>query len=236
MEKMKPMFAHLDSAEHKAYQRQMRGCADLIPECFYNCVSYLPTEKSLLITVSRSYELEAVYELYDELEIPVPGKLQGKLSEEKRKAWYEKARTAYRKFGSAVQVRETTPIYPGDISEIRINYFSGTSVTVPLGEGLLNFCYADFDAAFEECMAAYLRFIHDPESAADLDRKKFGGNREAVIRAFELHEQVFPILSKVYYSSLYSAIFPPLFMRKTERAVDFYKDYLTLSLSLPNSP
>ena len=97
MEKMKPMFAHLDSAEHKAYRRQMRGCADLIPECFYNCVSYLPTENTFLISVSRTYELEAMYELYDELEIPVPEKLQGKLSEEKRKAWYEKARTAYRK-------------------------------------------------------------------------------------------------------------------------------------------
>ena len=226
MEKMKPMFAHLDSAEHKAYRRQMRGCADLIPECFYNCVSYLPTEKTFLISVSRTYELEAMYELYDELEIPVPEKLQGKLSEEKRKAWYEKAWTAYRKFGSAVQMREAESIYPGDISEIRINYFSGTSVILPLGEGLQNFCYADFDAAFEECMAAYLRFIHDPESAPDLDRRKVGGNREAVIRAFELYEQAFPTLSKVFYSSLYSAIFPPLFMRKTERAVDFHRNYL----------
>ena len=67
-------------------------------------------------------------------------------------------------------------------------------MTVSLGEGLLNFCYTDF----EECMAAYLRFIHNPDSAAHLDGEKFGGNRETVIRAFELYEQVFPILSKVY--------------------------------------
>ena len=228
MEKTKPMFAHLDSVEHKTYQRQMRGCADLIPECFCNYVSYLPAEKSFLISVSRSYELEAIYELYDELEIPVPERMQRKLSEEERKAWYERARTIHRKFGSAVQVREATPIYPDDISETRINYFSGTSVTIPLGEGLLNFCYADFDAAFEKCMGAYLRFIHDSGSAPDLDRRKISGNREAVIRAFELYEQVFPILNGVFYNSLYTAIFPPLLMKKTERAVDFYRNYLRL--------
>ena len=139
-------------------------------------------EKSFLISVSRTYELEAMYELYDELEIPVPEKWQRQLSEEERKAWYEGARAAHRKFGSAVQVREAASVYPGDISEAKINYFSGTVVTMPLGEGLLNFCYADFDAAFEKCMAAYLRFIHDPESAPDLGREKIGGNREAVVR------------------------------------------------------
>lgn len=187
VEKMKPTFAHLDSAGRKAYQRQMRSCADLVPEFFCNHTSYLPTEKSFLITVSRTYELEAIYELYEKLETPAPEKFQRKVSEEERETWYERARTAYKKFGSMIQVREAAPIYPGDISETRINYFSGTSVTMPLGEGLLNFCYADFDSAFERCMPAYLRFINDLESAADLDRKKIGGNREAVVRAFELY-------------------------------------------------
>lgn len=124
------------------------------------------------VSVSRTYELEAIYELYEELDIPVPEKLQRKLSDEEREAWYEWMRTAHKKYGNVFRVREAMPIYPGDISEIRINYFSGTSVTVPLGEGLLNFCYADFDTAFERCMPAYLRFISDPASAPDLDRKR----------------------------------------------------------------
>lgn len=98
-------------------------------------------------------------------------------------------------------------------------------MTVPLGEGLLNFCNADFDTAFERCMPAYLRFINDPQSAPDLDRKKIDGNREAVVRAFE---QVFPAMSEVFYTSLYTAIFPPLFLKKTEYAVDFYRNYLRL--------
>ena len=228
MEEIRPMFAHLDSMEHKEYQRQMRGCADLIPECFHNNVSYLPTEKSFWISVSRAYELEAIYELYEELDISVPEKLQRKLSGEEREAWYERMQTARRKYGNVFRVREAMPVYPGDISETRINYFSGTSVTVPLGEGLLNFCNADFDTAFERSMPAYLRFITDPESAPDLDRKKIGGNREAMVRAFELYEQVFPTMSEVFYASLYTAIFPPLFIKKTERAVDFYRNYLRL--------
>ena len=127
-----------------------------------------------------------------------------------------------------VQVRKTDPLYPDDISELRINFFSGTYVTVPLGEGLLNFCYADFDAAFEKCNPGYLRFIDDPTSAPNLDRKNFSGRREAVVRAFELYEQVFPTLSDAFYTSLYTAIFPPLFMKKTERAVEFYRQYLRI--------
>ena len=58
--------------------------------------------------------------------------------------------------------------------------------------------------------------------------KKFSGNREAVIRSFELHEQLFPTLSEVFYASLYTIIFPPLFMKKTERAVEFYRQYLRI--------
>lgn len=223
---MEPAFAHLDSTEHKAYRKQMQGCADLMPKFFYNQVSYLAAERLLRITVSRTYELEAMYELYDELEIPVPEKFQKKISEEEREAWYEQMRMVHRRFGGSVQVKETIPLYPGMISETRINYFSGTSVTVPLEEGFLNFCYADFDSAFEGCMPAYLHFMSDPESALDLDKKKINGGREAAIRAFELYEQMFPTLSKVFYSSLYSAIFPPMFMKKTERAVDFYRNYL----------
>ncbi len=228
MEKMKTIFAHHDSVEHKAYKKQMRGCADLTPEFFYNQASYLSAEGAFQIYVNGTYELEAIYELYDELEIPVPEKFQGELSEEEREVWYERVRTAHKKYGAMFQVQEAMPLYPGDISEAKINYFSGTKVTVPLGEGLLNFCYADFSVAFERCMPSYLRFIDDPASAPDLNRKNFSGSREAVIRAFELYEQMFPTLSKVFYSSLYTAIFPPLFMKKTERAVEFYREYLRL--------
>ena len=228
MEKMKPIFAHHDSAEHKAYKRQMRGCADLTPEFLCNQASYLALEKSFLIMVNGSYELEAIYELYDELEIPLPDKFQRGLADGEKEAWYERMKEAHGRYGPAIQVRKLEPLYPGDISELRINYFSGTYVTVPLGEGLINFCYADFDAAFEKCKPEYLRFIHDSKSAPDLDRKKFSGNREAVIRSFELHEQLFPTLSEVFYASLYTIIFPPLFMKKTERAVEFYRQYLRI--------
>ena len=133
VEKMKPLlFAHLESAERKAYEKQMRGCADLTPEFFYNQASYLAPEKSLRILVSRTYELEALYELYDELELSIPEKFQRELAEGEKEAWYKRMEEAHEKYGGMVQVRKTDPLYPDDISELRINYFSGTYVTVPL--------------------------------------------------------------------------------------------------------
>jgi len=225
---MKPYFAHAENAERKAYTAQICGCADLAPEFFYNQASYLAAEKSFLISVSQTYEMETIYELYDELDIPVPEKFQRKLADGEKKAWYEQMKKAHKKYGSAIQVRKLDPLYLDDISELKIDYFSGTYVTVPLGEGLINFCYADFDTAFEECKPGYLRFIRNPKSVPDLERKKLSGGREVVIRAFELYKQVFPTLSEVLYASLYTAPFPPLFMRKTEKAFEFYRQYLRL--------
>lgn len=228
MENLKPRFARTESSEHKEYKAKITGCADLTPTFFNNHATYIPTERSLYISVSKVYELEAIYELYDELDMSVPEKFQRVPTASEKEAWHQQMQKAHKRYGDSIQVNVASPLYPDDPSELRINYFSGTDITVPLGEGLLNFCYADFDTALQQCWPTYLQFIHDPKSAPDLDRRKYHSGREAVIRAFELYEQVFPILSQTFYGSIYTAAFPPLFMKKTEHAVEFYQQYLRL--------
>ncbi len=41
-----------------------------------------------------------------------------------------------------------------------------------------------------------------------------------------MYAEVFPALSEVFYSSIYTAAFPPQFTRRTEKALEYYRHYL----------
>lgn len=125
------------------------------------------------------------------------------------------------KFGGVFGVQPPDPLYPYDSTEQRINAFSGTTVVVPLGVGILNFCYADFKSAFNRCAAAYQELTRTAD-----DPKKIHRIEEGVIQLYELYAEVFPTLSEVSYSSIYTAAFPPQFTRKTEKALEYYQHYL----------
>ena len=102
------------------------------------------------------------------------------------------------------------------------NAFGGTEVSIPLGEGLLNFCYADFNSAFEHCAPVYQELT----KSVDIPTKIHSAE-EGMIHLHELYVQVFTALSDVFYSSLYTACFPPQFIRKTEKALNYFQQYLT---------
>ena len=87
----------------------------------------------------------------------------------------------------------------------------------------MNFCYADFQSAFAHCAAAYQELTRTAD-----DPKKIHRIEEGVIHLYELYAEVFPALSEVFYSSIYTAAFPPQFTRKTEKACTYYQQYLSL--------
>ncbi len=87
----------------------------------------------------------------------------------------------------------------------------------------MNFCYADFSSAFEHCGTAYRQLTQVADTPPAIHSAK-----EGVIHIFEQYEELFPALSKVFYSSIYTAAFPPQFARRTERALEYYQQYLAL--------
>lgn len=213
-------YQHPESAN---YHSQWSGCADLSPSFFENSVSYLSEEKKLYISVSPVYEFEAMFDLYEDLEYPIPEKYQKEPTEPEVEFWRSKLQDRRGKFGRTFLVNPPEPLYPHDSSEQRINAFSGTTIVVPLGEGILNFCYADFSSAFEHCGTAYRQLTQVADKPPAIHSAK-----EGVIHIFEQYEELFPALSKVFYSSIYTAAFPPQFARRTERALEYYQQYLAL--------
>lgn len=198
------------------------GCADLSPAFFKNEVSFFSDEKKLYLSVCPTYEFETLLGLYCDLELPIPATYQEDPEMEEVEHWREARQELLKKFDSAFEVRTPPPLYPHESSERKINAFSGTEVSVPLGEGLLNFCYADFDSAFQHCTPAYQELTQNVESPA-----RIRSPEEGIIRLYELYAEVFPALSEVFYASLYTACFPPQFTRKTTQALEYYRQYVS---------
>ena len=206
-------LSEYQNSEYTNYLSRWNGCADLSPSFFENSVSYLEKEKRLYLEVSPVYEFECMFDLYEDLEYPIPTAYQREVTEAEVESWRAELQIVREKFGSAFQVQPPNPLYPYDSTEQRINALSGTTVVVPLGEGILNFCYANFRSAYEHCASAYQVLTKTADAP-----KKIRCTEEGVIHLYELYAEVFPTLSEVFYSSIYTAAFPPQFTRKTKQA------------------
>ena len=154
------------------YTSSWDSCADLSPAFFENRVSYFQEGKKLYLSICATYEFETLYGLYCDLELPIPADYQEDQDVEEEEeveeveCWRRARQEIQEKFGSVFEVRTPPPLYPYSSSERKTNTFSGTEVSVPLGEGLLNFCYADFDSAFEHCTPAYRELAQSVDAPA----------------------------------------------------------------------
>ncbi len=210
-------------SDYPSYLCHWDGCTGLSPSFFENSVSYSAEEKKLYIAVSPVYEFETMLDLYEKLEHPFPEAYQKEAAEDEVLVWREALQETREKFGNSFHVQPPVPLYPFDSTERRINAFSGTKIIVPLGEGILNFCYADLSSAFAHCAAAYRELTQ-----IDGAPKTVRSAEEGVILIFELYAKVFPVLSEVFYASLYTACFPPQFTQVSMETLNYYRQYLSL--------
>ena len=221
-------MSEYQESESAVYDSSWDSCADLSPAFFENGVSYFSERKKLYLSVCATYEFETLYGLYCDLELPIPTAYQEDPDAEEAEEveeverWRKARQDIQEKFGSVFEVRTPPPLYPHSPSERKINAFSGTEISVPLGEGLLNFCYADFDSAFERCTPAYQELAQNADAPV-----KIRNAEEGIIRLYELYAEIFPTLSEVLYASLYTACFPPQFTRKTLQALEYYRQYVS---------
>ena len=200
---------------------QWQGCDDLSLSFHQNSVSYDREAKKLCVKVTPAYEFSAVLGLCYDLGLPVPAAYTEDLPDEEIERRHNELQKICARFEPVLEVQPPDDCYPFESLERGTNAFSGTKINVPLGEGLLNFCYADFDSAFDRCAPVYRALKQDAPA-------KIHSAKEGMIHLHELYVEVFTALSEVFYSSIYTACFPPQFTRKTERALNYFRQYLTL--------
>lgn len=200
----------------------LEGCNDLSPAFHENNISYFPESKKLCLAVTPAYEFGAMLDLCYDLELPIPQAYQEELDDDEMERRYADLQKVREKFGAAFEVQSPDSLYPYESLERGTNAFSGTEINIPLGEGLLNFCYADFNSAFERCAPVYRGLTKTVDAPA-----KIHSAEEGMIYLHESYVEVFTALEDVFYSSIYTACFPPQFIRKTEKALNYFQQHLT---------
>ncbi|MBQ9826438.1 MAG: hypothetical protein IJM61_04590 [Firmicutes bacterium] len=109
------------------------------------------------------------------------------------------------------------------------NVFSGTNVTLNLGEGILDFVYADFITPSADCLSLYSYWEklkeRSEKNGAQVDRiladfyltepepenNKVYNHLQLSVETYYDYCSTFDEIKDIAYASLYSAIFPPVF-------------------------
>lgn len=101
----------------------------------------------------------------------------------------------------------------------RLIPLSGGSVEFPLGEGLLNFLYADFEKA---CNTDKLTF----EEEREISSTPFETEAEQKVFDYLCLAETVKHFRPVIHSSLYTMLFPPFLKKRTKKELSAYLAYL----------
>ena len=104
------------------------------------------------------------------------------------------------------------------------NPLSGSKVTLPLGEALFEFIYADFDSLYEEvkvCLCLY----------KDIDLPNADNEVQEMINRYRIYRNYKWLINHLAFGSTASALFPPAITQDADLAaamLDYYKYLITL--------
>lgn len=113
---------------------------------------------------------------------------------------------------------------PSDnIPSFKINPFAGLDISFPIGEGILDFCYTDFN---KEKDSLELMGLINQAFAAEKAMPVFHNSDEIDVYESGKMENAISMLEPFMYQSVYSSIFPPLIENLGERTLLFYAAYI----------
>ena len=104
------------------------------------------------------------------------------------------------------------------------NQLSGSKVTLPLGEALFEFVYADFDSLYEEvkvCLCLY----------KDMDLPNADNEVQEMINRYRIYRNYKWLINHLAFGSTASALFPPAITQDADLAaamLDYYKYLIML--------
>lgn len=236
--------------EIEKYHAVRSGNSDVLFDYFHNGVSEHGDKKILMVSVDDFHEDEYMNNIYAAVRGEEPEAHDRSLLEELIESnpdYYadEQAQTArnqavLERYGSRFEIEPPSPFeHPSENKSALNNAFSGSVVYVPLGEGILDFCYADFAAAFKRFQLSLglfyddnvkdvLREIFAPSAKAppELKPEPIHSREEEMIFHYSRYTETMTMLDEVIYASLYTAIFPPVILSRSKDAEKHYARYL----------
>ena len=135
--------------------------------------------------------------------------------------------------------------HPEEKEEPLNNVLSGSYIRIPFGEGILDFIYADFKPAYQRAVKIPLLFsqfgeleqegknesVSEDELESNLETEKIYNQTQDIVLAYFRYEETVDHVKDISYTSLYTAICPPVFTYEYETLNGFrwyYKYLITL--------
>ena len=250
---MKKDYSEYQYSEYDKYLIKRSNQKGVKLDYFVNKVHFSPEDKKFNITVDDYNEYTTIQDEIDEYEkakaeregkpyIPREIDFESEDMQELRKESEERLAAMRKKYnfmpsdlaGDAVD--ET-----GKLDMPMNNVFSGARIFMNYGEGILDFIYADFVKPVNDLLAYYqIEFAlaeyavkHDlvkrHKKPEEEQKKKIYNAQQEVVESYYDFEETFSMIEDIAYSSLYSAVCPPLFVHGKEQRAErlrWYGNYL----------
>ena len=100
-------------------------------------------------------------------------------------------------------------------------YFA--TIHLPVGEGLFNFLYADFDSAFEQCIVNAKKDLPENQTSLDVDDLN---DKEKNLYYYVCLTETSRRFAPLFEASFFTAAFPPILFQFTEKELTEYYRYL----------
>ena len=104
------------------------------------------------------------------------------------------------------------------------NPLSGSKVSLPLGEALFEFIYADFDSLYSEVKVSLFLY-------KDIDLPNADSDMQEMINRYQIYRNYKWLINHLAFGSTASALFPPAIMQDADLAaamLDYYKYLIML--------
>lgn len=189
-------------------------------------------EKSCVLSVNDEYNYSKLFELFNAIDadkreaiaLAVTGKKEFALSDgEIAQIKQDTADTLTRLRAVTQKINSAFDFLPLGDSRAYISPMNTASVFFAPGEGILDFLYADFDSAYNECLNRTKKDL--PTNEASLDISSLTKEEKKLyyyLTLTETQKRFKPLIE----ASLFTAEFPPILLHCSEQELTDYYQYL----------
>lgn len=222
-------YSEYKFTEEEIYEIQRTSTTQIAFDFFCNYVNYSANQKTITIAVDNTHEDynmnkadEAEHEMSEERKI-----LEDFIIK-RNESFFEELNKKYSIKNSFFSLNNKLPLN---------NVLSGSTVKIGIGEGILDFVYADFATQINNSYSQYLYIKSEikktlPEFKFKYRSKPFDIEDQDTAEEYHYYKITSLLAASVIYSSIYSAVSPPAFHIDSKNAVEmcfaYYADYLLI--------
>ena len=248
-------FSEYQMSESDKYKIERANHDDIEFDIFNNSVQFDSKSRRLFITVDSNNEYFSMFHLIEQEQTDRALRLgnstfknesfdneeymQMRIEQEaKNQDLLQKMKTKYTMDSAPIRRchQHFYDRHPDLPREPFINIFSGSSIEIGYGEGIIDFIYADFRTPLLLQLGFYDQFaiirrnmlFRKENCISQFTDTKFFNETQLQVENFYRYRSTFESVNEIAYSSLYSAIYPPKFNTEIDirEQLKHYSNYL----------